>query len=100
MNKRLLVSICTLVLALGVGTFAMTAMSVKTASVSTHAKSAQSHSVGVGRRAYRGGRWVTIRVWQGGKWVTKRVWRAGKWTAHKTKRGTKRIFHKSKKIIY
>jgi len=44
--------------------------------------------VGITRRVYRGGKWVTVKTWKGGKWV-----------AHKTKRGTKYVFHKSKRGV-
>lgn len=53
-------------------------------------------STNVGRRAYRGGRYVTVRVYRGGKWVTRRVWRASKYTAAQTKRGTKAGYRKTK----
>jgi hypothetical protein len=49
-----------------------------------------------GRRTYRGGKWVTVRVYRGGKWVTKKVWRASKWTARKTKRGAVTGYRKAK----
>ena|SRR5688572_18865290 len=53
-------------------------------------------STNIGRRAYRGGRWVTVRVYQGGKWVTKKVWRGAKWTGRTTRRGATTGYRKAK----
>lgn len=52
------------------------------------------------RSAYRGGRWVTIRIYRGGKWVTKRVWRGSKWVGKKTYKTGRKVTSRSKKIIY
>lgn len=55
---------------------------------------------GVIRGAYRGGKWVTIRVYRGGKWVTKRVWRGSKWVGKKSYKTGRKVVSRSKKIIY
>lgn len=52
------------------------------------------------RSAYRGGRWVTIRVYRGGKWVTKRVWRGSKWVGRKTYKTGRKVTSRGKKIAY
>ncbi|MER3430574.1 MAG: hypothetical protein C4325_01010 [Blastocatellia bacterium] len=52
------------------------------------------------RSAYRGGKWVTIRVYRGGKWVTKRVWRGSKSVGRKTYKTGRKVTSRSKKIIY
>lgn len=56
--------------------------------------------VGVGRRVWRGGKWVYAKSAKGTKYVIHKTKRGTKWTYHKTKRGTKKIFHKVKKAAY
>ena len=45
----------------------------------------------IGRRAYRGGRWVVRRTWNGTRWVSRRVWVGTKWTGRQAWRGTKKV---------
>lgn len=65
-------------------------------SAQAQAVTVKRKSVSVGRKIYRGGRYVTIRVYEGGKWVTKRVWRGTKYTGRKAKQGAKTGYRKTK----
>jgi len=60
---------------------------------------ARSTRPSVGRRIYRGGRWVVRKTWNGTKWVSRRVWVATKWTGRKTWRGTKKVGRAVKRAV-
>jgi hypothetical protein len=51
--------------------------------VSVQTVTARSSRPSVGRRIYRGGRWVVRKTWNGTKWVYRKVWVATKWTGRK-----------------
>jgi hypothetical protein len=57
-------------------------------------------SVGVGRRAYRGGKWVVRKSWNGTKYVSKKVWVGTKWTGKTTWKGGRKVVSRTKKIVY
>jgi hypothetical protein len=68
-------------------------------SLSAQTVTARSSRPSVGRRIYRGGRWVVRKTWNGTKWVSRRVWVATKWTGRKTWHGTKKVGRAVKRAV-
>jgi hypothetical protein len=68
-------------------------------SVSAQTVTIKRTSRNLGRRAYRGGRWVVRKTWNGTKWVYRKVWVGTKWTGRKTWRGTKKVGRTIKRAV-
>ena len=68
-------------------------------SVSAQTVTIRRTSRNIGRRAYRGGRWVVRKTWNGTKWVYRKVWVGTKWTGRKTWRGTKKVGRTIKRAV-
>ncbi|HJS52281.1 MAG TPA: hypothetical protein VJ781_10310 [Pyrinomonadaceae bacterium] len=100
--KKLTTAIFALTMMLSV---AFIGQSISSTGTNPYTVSAQTVTIrrtsrNIGRRAYRGGRWVVRKTWNGSRWVYRRVWVGTRWTGRKAWRGTKKVGRTIRRVVY